>query len=52
MDYGIQELFRLRNLRILGLADNDIYHVPPEISGLGSLQELNLSRNGEKRQPE
>ncbi|VDO70422.1 unnamed protein product [Heligmosomoides polygyrus] len=39
-------LFRLTKLRLLDLSDNDIFCVPPEISSLSNLVELNLSRNG------
>ncbi|GMR32768.1 hypothetical protein PMAYCL1PPCAC_02963 [Pristionchus mayeri] len=38
-------IFRLGRLRILGLSDNDVYKIPPDISKLIMLEELNLSKN-------
>ncbi|KAH7728046.1 PDZ-domain-containing protein scribble [Aphelenchoides avenae] len=47
-----KSLFRLQKLRRLGLSDNDIHRLPPEISALMNLVELNLSRNDISDLPE
>jgi Leucine-rich repeat (LRR) protein len=46
----LQAFFRLVRLRKLGLSDNEIELLPPDISNLASLQELDVSRNGKERQ--
>jgi protein scribble len=38
-------LFRLQKLRRLGLSDNDIHRLPPDVGALHSLVDLNISRN-------
>lgn len=38
--------FRLYNLRRLGLSDNEIARLPPEVGNLANLQEFDISRNG------
>ena len=42
-----QNFFRLSRLRKLGLSDNEIQRLPPEIQNLINLVELDISRNGE-----
>ncbi|XP_042188509.1 protein scribble homolog [Callorhinchus milii] len=39
-------LFRLLNLRKLGLSDNEIQRLPPEVANFMQLVELDISRNG------
>lgn len=41
-----QPFFRLYNLRRLGLSDNEIARLPPEVGNLANLQEFDISRNG------
>lgn len=42
----LQNFFRLNRLRKLGLSDNEIQRLPPEIQNFIHLVELDLSRNG------
>lgn len=42
-----QPFFRLLNLRKLGLSDNEIQRLPPEVANFMQLVELDVSRNGE-----
>lgn len=42
----LQNFFRLHRLRRLGLSDNEINRLPPEIANFESLVELDVSRNG------
>lgn len=42
-----QNFFRLHKLRRLGLSDNEISKLPPDIQNFESLVELDVSRNGE-----
>lgn len=42
----LQPFFRLYNIKRLGLSDNEIARLPPEIGNLASLQEFDISRNG------
>lgn len=44
-----QPFFRLLNLRKLGLSDNEIQRLPPEVANFMQLVELDISRNGEAR---
>ncbi|EDO33432.1 predicted protein, partial [Nematostella vectensis] len=37
--------FRLYNIRRLGLSDNEIARLPPEVGNLANLQEFDISRN-------
>lgn len=41
-----QNFFRLQRLRKLGLSDNEIHRLPPEIQYFENLVELDVSRNG------
>lgn len=41
-----QPFFRLYNLRRLGLSDNEIARLPPEVGNLANLEEFDISRNG------
>ena len=47
----LQNFFRLGKLRKLGLSDNEIQNLPPDIQNFGNLVELDVSRNGKKRKP-
>ena len=42
----LQNFFRLNRLRKLGLSDNEIMRLPPDIQNLENLVELDVSRNG------
>lgn len=42
-----QNFFRLSKLRKLGLSDNEIQRLPPDIMNFEHLAELDVSRNGE-----
>ena len=44
----LQPFFRLLNLRKLGLSDNEIQRLPPEVANFMQLVELDISRNGTK----
>uniref|UniRef100_A0A8C2TK27 Protein scribble homolog n=1 Tax=Coturnix japonica TaxID=93934 RepID=A0A8C2TK27_COTJA len=46
-----QPFFRLLNLRKLGLSDNEIQRLPPEVANFMQLVELDISRNGKVRAP-
>lgn len=39
------ELFRLSNITVLSLRNNDLDHIPPSIARLPRLQELNIAQN-------
>ncbi|KAL1464233.1 hypothetical protein WDU94_003899 [Cyamophila willieti] len=41
-----KNFFRLNRLRKLGLSDNEIHRLPPEIQNFENLVELDVSRNG------
>lgn len=41
-----QNFFRLHRLRKLGLSDNEIHRLPPDIQNFENLVELDVSRNG------
>jgi Leucine-rich repeat (LRR) protein len=41
-----QNFFRLQRLRKLGLSDNEIHRLPPDIQNFENLVELDVSRNG------
>ena len=41
-----QNFFRLNRLRKLGLSDNEIQRLPPDIQNFENLVELDVSRNG------
>lgn len=43
-----QNFFRLQRLRKLGLSDNEIGRLPPDIQNFENLVELDVSRNGER----
>ncbi|KAJ8894448.1 hypothetical protein PR048_007102 [Dryococelus australis] len=43
----LQNFFRLHRLRRLGLSDNEIHRLPPDIQNFENLVELDVSRNGE-----
>ena len=47
----LQNFFRLGKLRKLGLSDNEIQNLPPDIQNFGNLVELDVSRNGKNRNP-
>ncbi|KAI1712160.1 PDZ domain (Also known as DHR or GLGF) domain-containing protein [Ditylenchus destructor] len=47
-----KSLFRVHKLRRLGLSDNDIHRLPPDIASLQNLVELNISRNDISDLPE
>jgi len=42
----LQNFFRLHRLRKLGLSDNEIGRLPPDIQNFENLVELDVSRNG------
>lgn len=44
--FNFQSFFRLHRLRKLGLSDNEISKLPPDIQNFESLVELDVSRNG------
>lgn len=44
---SFQNFFRLHRLRKLGLSDNEINNLPPDIQNFENLVELDVSRNGE-----
>lgn len=44
--FFFQPFFQLVKLRKLGLSDNEIQRLPPEIANFMQLVELDLSRNG------
>lgn len=44
---SFQNFFRLHRLRKLGLSDNEIHKLPPDIQNFENLVELDVSRNGE-----
>lgn len=44
--FNFQNFFRLNRLRRLGLSDNEIQKLPPEIQNFINLVELDISRNG------
>lgn len=46
-----QPFFRLLNLRKLGLSDNEIQRLPPEVANFMQLVELDISRNGTRTRP-
>ena len=50
--YFLQNFFRLGKLRKLGLSDNEIQNLPPDIQNFGNLVELDVSRNGKNRNPQ
>lgn len=45
--FSFQNFFRLQKLRKLGLSDNEIHRLPPDIQNFENLVELDVSRNGE-----
>ena len=45
---SLQNFFRLNRLRKLGLSDNEIQRLPPDIQNFENLVELDVSRNGKK----
>lgn len=45
--FNLQNFFRLHRLRKLGLSDNEIHKLPPDIQNFENLVELDVSRNGE-----
>lgn len=44
-----QQFFQLVKLRKLGLSDNEIQRLPPEIANFMQLVELDVSRNGKEK---
>jgi len=44
-----QNFFRLHRLRRLGLSDNEINRLPPDIQNFENLVELDVSRNGKQK---
>ena len=44
-----QNFFRLHRLRRLGLSDNEIHRLPPDIQNFENLVELDVSRNGKPK---
>lgn len=48
--FTFQQFFQLVKLRKLGLSDNEIQRLPPEIANFMQLVELDVSRNGKKTQ--
>lgn len=44
--FDLQNFFRLHRLRKLGLSDNEIVRLPPDIQHFENLVELDVSRNG------
>lgn len=44
--FYFQNFFRLHRLRKLGLSDNEIHKLPPDIQNFENLVELDVSRNG------
>ena len=51
LSFFLQNFFRLGKLRKLGLSDNEIQNLPPDIQNFGNLVELDVSRNGKNRNP-
>nr|XP_016854586.1 PREDICTED: protein scribble homolog [Anolis carolinensis] len=49
---GYSAIFRLLNLRKLGLSDNEIQRLPPEVANFMQLVELDISRNDIPEIPE
>lgn len=49
--FVFQQFFQLVKLRKLGLSDNEIQRLPPEIANFMQLVELDVSRNGKKKTP-
>lgn len=49
--FVFQQFFQLVKLRKLGLSDNEIQRLPPEIANFMQLVELDVSRNGKKKIP-
>jgi hypothetical protein len=47
VSFLFQNFFRLHRLRRLGLSDNEIQRLPPDIQNFENLVELDVSRNGE-----
>ena len=47
----LQQFFQLVKLRKLGLSDNEIQRLPPEIANFMQLVELDVSRNGKIKIP-
>lgn len=47
--FVFQQFFQLVKLRKLGLSDNEIQRLPPEIANFMQLVELDVSRNGKKK---
>ena len=45
-NFFFQNFFRLNRLRKLGLSDNEIQRLPPDIQNFENLVELDVSRNG------
>ena len=43
---AFQNFFRLLQLRKLGISDNEISRLPPDIANFMNLVELDVSRNG------
>uniref|UniRef100_A0A8C3SF04 Disease resistance R13L4/SHOC-2-like LRR domain-containing protein n=1 Tax=Chelydra serpentina TaxID=8475 RepID=A0A8C3SF04_CHESE len=50
--FSFQPFFRLLNLRKLGLSDNEIQRLPPEVANFMQLVELDISRNDIPEIPE
>lgn len=46
LSFHSQNFFRLHRLRKLGLSDNEIHKLPPDIQNFENLVELDVSRNG------
>lgn len=46
LSFRSQNFFRLHRLRKLGLSDNEIHKLPPDIQNFENLVELDVSRNG------
>lgn len=46
LNFFFQQFFQLVKLRKLGLSDNEIQRLPPEIANFMQLVELDVSRNG------
>lgn len=47
--FNFQPFFQLVKLRKLGLSDNEIQRLPPEIANFMQLVELDVSRNGKRK---
>lgn len=47
--FNFQNFFRLHRLRRLGLSDNEIQKLPPDIANFENLVELDVSRNGKRK---